>query len=218
MEIDIVIDVVCPWCFVGKRQLDQALHMRPDRAVEIRYRPFQLDPTTPKEGVDRKAHYKAKFGDSPDYKAARAHLEELGTSLNIAFDFKAPARIANTLDAHRLIRWSKSAEAVVPGAQNAVVEGLMQAYFERGDFLGDHGLLTRVAEAAGMDGDLVRDLLASDQDIEMIQRDIQSGHQMGIRGVPFFIFDGKAGVSGAQDAATLAEVMDKVDAGPLAQN
>lgn len=210
MEIDVVIDVVCPWCFVGKRQLDQAVAERSDVITEIRYRPFQLDPSTPLEGVDRKSHYKKKFGDSPQYKAAREHLQTLGEQLGIAFDFHREARIANTLDAHRLIRWAKSAEAEVPDAQELVVEGLMKAYFEEGQFLGDHSFLQNVAKSAGMDGALVGSLLASDQDRGMIQQDVHRAQQMGVSGVPFFIFDGKAGVSGAQDKDTLVQVIDRL--------
>lgn len=205
MELDVVIDVVCPWCYVGKRQLDKALAERPGVVKQVRYRPYQLSTETPPEGVDRAEHYARKFGDSPQYKAARQHLLDLGKSLGIAFDFESECRIANTLDAHRVIRWAMST-----GRQEAVAEGLMKAYFEDCAFLGDHALLADVATAAGMDGDLVRELLASDRDKDMIAAEVKQAHAMGIQGVPMFIFNQKAGVSGAQDASVLVQVIDKL--------
>ena len=205
MELDVVIDVVCPWCYVGKRQLDKALTERPGVVKQVRYRPYQLSAETPDEGVDRAEHYARKFGDSPQYKAAREHLLTLGKSLGIAFDFESECRIANTLDAHRVIRWAMST-----GMQAAVAEGLMKAYFEDCAFLGDHALLVDVATKAGLDGDLVKDLLASDKDKDLISGEVRQAHAMGIQGVPMFIFNGKAGVSGAQDASVLVQVIDKL--------
>ncbi len=205
MELDVVIDVVCPWCYVGKRQLDKALAERPDVVRQVRYRPYQLSAETPAEGVDRAEHYARKFGDSPQYKAAREHLLDLGKSLGIAFDFESECRIANTLDAHRVIRWAMST-----GLQEAVAEGLMKAYFEDCAFLGDPTLLADVAAAAGMDGDLVKELLASDRDKDLIAAEVKQAHAMGIQGVPMFIFNQKAGVSGAQDASVLVQVIDKL--------
>lgn len=207
MELDVVIDVVCPWCFVGKRQLDKALRQRPGLVTAVRWRPYQLSADTPQEGVDRAEHYARKFGDSPQFRAARQHLLAVGKELDINFDFESKCRIANTMDAHRLIRW-----ATAPGVQNDVVEGLMKAYFEESAFLGDHKLLTDIAREAGMDGDLVADLLASDRDRDQISAEVQQAHQMGIQGVPMFIFNGTSGISGAQDASVLVQVIDKIQA------
>jgi predicted DsbA family dithiol-disulfide isomerase len=134
-------------------------------------------------------------------------LLTVGKQLGIAFDFETDCRIANTLDAHRLIRW-----AMTPGLQNEVAEGLMKAYFEDCAFLGDHALLVEVARAAGMDGDLVKDLLASDKDKDLIAAEVNQAHAMGIQGVPMFIFNGKSGVSGAQDSSVLVQVIDKIQA------
>ncbi len=204
MEIDVVIDVVCPWCFVGKRQLDRALASRPGAVSAVRYRPYQLSPDTPVEGVDRNEYYARKFGDSPQFRAARQHLLELGADLGIAFDFESECRIANTLDAHRLLRWALGA-----GVQDAVAEGLMKAYFEESRFLGDHELLTAIAASAGMDGTLVKELLASERDKALVVREVTLSQEMGVRGVPMFIFDGKAALSGAQGADALAEAIDR---------
>lgn len=207
MELDVVIDVVCPWCFVGKRQLEKALAERPGVVKAIRWRPYQLSSETPKEGVDRAEHYARKFGNSPEYQQARQHLLTTGKNLGIAFDFESECRIANTLDAHRLIRW-----AMMPGVQNEVVEGLMRAYFEECRFLGDHELLCQIAADAGMDTVLVKELLASDKDKDLIAFEVEEARRMGIQGVPMFIFNGKAGVSGAQDASVLIQVIDKLQA------
>lgn len=207
MELDVVIDVVCPWCYVGKKQLDKALAERPGVVSVVRWRPFQLSSETPPEGVDRAEHYAKKFGDSPQFRAAREHLLSVGGELGIAFDFESECRIANTLDAHRLIRWAMS-----PNLQNEVAEGLMKAYFEDCAFLGDHALLVEIATAAGMDGTLVKELLASDKDKDLIAAEVNQAHQMGIQGVPMFIFNGKSGVSGAQEASVLVQVIDKVQA------
>lgn len=205
MELDVVIDVVCPWCFVGKRQLDRALEQRPGVIKTVRWRPYQLSPDAPDEGVDRNEYYARKFGDSPQYQASRAHLLSVGKELGIDFDFESDCRIANSLDAHRLIRWAMS-----PGLQGEVVEALMKAYFEDCAFLGDQSLLVDIAAQAGMDADLVRNLLAGDNDKDLIRAEVAQAHQVGIQGVPMFIFNGRTGVSGAQDASVLVQVIDKL--------
>ncbi len=210
MEIDVVIDVVCPWCYVGKRQLDKALSQKPDRP-QIRYRPYQLAPDMPQEGMDRRAYYRRKFGDNPQAKAARQNLLDLGDSLGIAFDFESDVQVANTLDAHRLMRWAMSA-----GCQEAVAEGLMRRYFEEARFLGDHALLVETAEEAGMDADLVRKLLADDTDKALVTQDVQTAYRIGVTGVPTFIVDNKAAISGAQDAETLLKFFGQVEAGTTA--
>ncbi len=206
MKLDIVIDVVCPWCYVGKKQLDKALAMRPLAISEKRWRPYQLAPETPAEGVDRRVYYKQKFGEgSPQLAAMREHLLKTGADLGVKFDFESDCRVANTLDAHRLIRWAFSA-----GVQDLVAEDLMQRYFEDCAFLGDLELLADVADRAGMDKALVADLLASDEDKKLVYNEIMQARQMGVQGVPMFIFNDKHGVSGAQEANVLVDVMDKL--------
>jgi predicted DsbA family dithiol-disulfide isomerase len=207
MELDVVIDVVCPWCFVGKRQLEKALAERPGVVKTIRWRPYQLSNETPQDGVDRAETYARKFGNSPQYQQARQHLLTTGKSLGINFDFESECLIANTMDAHRLIRW-----AMEPGVQNEVVEGMMRAYFEECRFLGDHALLCEIAADAGMDATLVKELLASDKDKDLIAAEVDQARNMGIQGVPMFIFNGKSGVSGAQESSVLVDVIDKLQA------
>ncbi len=210
MQIDVIIDVVCPWCYVGKKQLDRAVAERRDVVKEVRYRPFQLDATTPQGGVDRRTHYRKKFGDSPQLAVMRQHLNSLAQDLEITFDFESDCLIANTIDAHRLIRWAGSAEAFVPGTQDRVVDALMKAYFEECAFLGDHALLADIGAFAGMDHSLIAELLETDQDADLIRADIQKAKAMGVQGVPFYVFNGKAAVTGAQDSETLTAVIDRL--------
>jgi predicted DsbA family dithiol-disulfide isomerase len=165
MRIDIISDTVCPWCYVGKRKLERALELfleqNPKVPVEIEWRPFQLDPTTPKEGVDRREHIKRKFGEGPQIKAVGERIAQMGAEEGIAFAFDKIERSPNTLDSHRLIHWSGGA-----GCQDTVVTALFKAYFEEGRDIGDRQVLVDVAQKAGMDGDLVKELLERDADLE----------------------------------------------------
>lgn len=213
MEIDLVIDVVCPWCYVGVKEVEAASKLRPGAVTDIRYRPYQLAPHAPKEGVDRTAYYEKKFGaNSEQLKAMRSALHDLAEKLGIRFDFESECLIANTMDAHRLIRWAKSAEAKVPNAQRNVADALMRAYFTDCQFLGDHALLAELAAEAGMDRDLVTELLATDRDVALVSADIDRAQAIGVTGVPHIIFDGRAAVSGAQPSDVIAQVIDRLQA------
>ncbi len=205
MQIDIVSDTVCPWCFIGKRRLEKALAQRPDTAFELHWRPFRLDPAVPAEGVSRRAYMKAKFGDFPQSKAMGDALRQAGAEEGINFAFDSIEKRPNTTDSHRLIRWAASV-----GVQDDVVERLFHAYFEQGRDIGDANVLTEIAVEADMDSELVEQLLASDDDRELIERDDALAHKMGISGVPTFIFANKFMLSGAQDAEALVKVIDKV--------
>jgi predicted DsbA family dithiol-disulfide isomerase len=205
MQIDIVSDTVCPWCFIGKRRLERAFLLRPDMQFNIHWRAYRLDPSVPAEGVDRKAYMNAKFGNNPNRQAMTDALLTAGRNEDIAFNFDAIARTPNTLDSHRLIRWAGGA-----GLQNEVVERLFTAYFEDGRDIGNRDVLVEVASDVGMDSALVADLLDQGEDRDIIEREDALAHRMGISGVPTFIFENKYLVSGAQDAETLAQVMDKV--------
>jgi predicted DsbA family dithiol-disulfide isomerase len=204
MQIDIVSDTVCPWCFIGKRRIDRAMAMRPDVKFDLFWRPYRLDPTIPHEGVDRRAYLKAKFGDSPRSSAMGDAIRAEGAGEGIEFAFDKIAKSPNTLNSHRLVRWSLSA-----GVQDAVVERLFQAYFVDGRDIGDSAVLAAVAVEAGMDGDLVAALLAGDADLESVEREAGLANEMGITGVPTFIFDSKFMISGAREPELLVRVMDR---------
>ncbi|MGN6514990.1 MAG: DsbA family oxidoreductase [Rhizomicrobium sp.] len=205
MQIDIVSDTVCPWCFIGKRRLEKALALRPDIEFDVRWRAYQLDPTIPAEGVDRKQYMQAKFGDNPNRQAMQDALKQAGASEDIEFAFDRIARSPNTLDSHRLIRWAATA-----GVQNEIVERLFEAYFEQGRDIGNRDVLTEIAADAGMDSATVADLLEQGADRELIQNEVALAHRLGISGVPTFIFQNKYLVSGAHDPDALVRVIDTV--------
>jgi predicted DsbA family dithiol-disulfide isomerase len=204
MQIDIVSDTVCPWCFIGKRRLGRALALRPDVPVQVFWRPYRLDPTIPREGVDRKAYLKAKFGDTPRSAAMGDAIRSEGAGEGIDFAFDKIAKTPNTLDSHRLIRWAFGA-----GVQDALVERLFTAYFIEGRDIGDAGVLADVAGEAGMDAKLIADLLSQDADLAEVEREAGMANEMGITGVPTFIFDGKFAISGAREPEILVRIIDK---------
>jgi predicted DsbA family dithiol-disulfide isomerase len=195
---------VCPWCFIGKRRLARALAMRPDVPVEVFWRPYRLDPTVPREGVDRRAYLKAKFGDTPRSAAMGEAIRSEGAGEGIVFAFDKIAKTPNTLDSHRLIRWAAGA-----GVQDAVVERLFKAYFVEGRDIGDPPVLSDIAGKAGMNASLVSELLARDSDLAEVEREAGMANQMGISGVPTFIFDSKFMISGAREPEILARIIDK---------
>ena len=198
--IDVVSDVVCPWCYVGKRRLEAAL--RAAGEVEVRWRPFQLDATIPAQGLDRQAYMRAKFGDGPRLAEAHARLKTLGEEVGVAFDFAAIRRSPNTLDAHRLIRFAGEA-----GAADAVVERLFSDYFVHGRDIGDRAVLIEAARACGLDGDAVAARLASGEGSDEVRAEIETAQRDGVQGVPFFIFASKYAVSGAQSEEVLAQAI-----------
>jgi len=202
LVIDIVSDVVCPWCYVGKKHIEKALANMPDIDAVVRWHPFQLDPSIPAEGYDRKAYMAKKFGDGGQLKAAHERLEALGNSNGITFQFDAISRSPNTLDAHRLIRWADEA-----GVQDAVVSSLFQSYFEEGLDIGDRSVLAFIAGKAGMDSDLVTARLETDMDVESVRAEIAEAGRIGVSGVPFFILAQKLAVSGAQPSEVLMDAI-----------
>ncbi|HEX7726272.1 MAG TPA: DsbA family oxidoreductase, partial [Rhizomicrobium sp.] len=181
--------------------------LRPDMEFDIRWRAYRLDPSIPPEGVDRKQYMQAKFGNNPNRQAMQDALKQAGDSEGIAFAFDKIARSPNTLDSHRLIRWSASA-----GVQNEVVERLFEAYFEEGRDIGNADVLIEIASDAGMDSATVADLLEQGADREIIEKEDVMAHRLGITGVPTFIFQNKYLVSGAVDPEALLEIIDKVTA------
>lgn len=202
--IDVVSDVVCPWCFLGRKRLERALELNPDIDVTVNWRPFQLDATIPRHGKDRKRYLQEKFGSSERIFEIHQQLTELGTEAGIDFDFEAIEIAPNTLDAHRLIRWASQA---APNVQDAVVGILFSYYFEQGKDIGDHEVLLEAAGEAGMDVAIVASLLPTDADTVGVRQEIETASRIGVRGVPCFILDQKYAVMGAQSAETLADAI-----------
>lgn len=209
LSIDVVSDVVCPWCYLGQRRLDKAIADAPDVDVTVNWRPFQLDPTIPPQGMDRKAYMRAKFGDESRLADAHARLEAFGKDVGIDYDFSAIAVSPNTLDAHRIIRW---AGADGTETQNRLVRRLFKLYFEEGANIGDHGVLAQAAGDAGMDRAVVESLLAGDADREAVSTEAATASRMGITGVPCFLFEGKYAVMGAQEVSTLTDAIKQIAA------
>lgn len=207
ITIDVVSDVVCPWCFLGMKRLESALASLPEVKAEVRWRPFQLDPTIPPEGKERKAYMLAKFSDEARLQQVHANLVSLGAVEGIAFDFDAITVAPNTLDAHRLIRWAAASGNDV---QDRLARSLFSLYFEQGKDIGDHAVLVEAARTAGMDAAVVESLLATDADRDDVTNEIVTASRMGITGVPCFLIDGKYAVMGAQDSATLADAIRQV--------
>jgi predicted DsbA family dithiol-disulfide isomerase len=204
VRIDIVSDVVCPWCYLGKARLEAALDELPEVEADIHWRPYQLDPTIPRTGVDRKAYMEAKFGPGPGLAEAHSRLTAFGKELGLAFAFDTIKVSPNTMNAHRLIRWAAQAG---PGIQNKAVELLFKAYFEDGKDIGDAAVLTDIAKSAGMDEAVVTTLLPTDAEEAGVIGEIAQAKQLGISGVPCFIIDRKYAVSGAQTPDILADAI-----------
>jgi predicted DsbA family dithiol-disulfide isomerase len=202
MIIDIVSDAICPWCFIGKRRLERALLQAPQSDVRIGWRPYQLNPEMPREGMDRKVYLKAKFGDETGgdrYDAIVAAGREEG----IDFVFDRIKRTPNTILAHRLIRYSAR-----ENHQPRLVEALFRAYFTEGQDIGDADTLTAVAVAAGMDEAKTAAFLASSEEEDLIRQEDAFARQIGIQGVPCFIIDRQYAVSGAQPPEAFLEVFE----------
>ena len=204
VTIDIVSDVVCPWCYLGKARLEAALKALPDVSAEIHWRPYQLDPTIPRTGVDQKAYMEAKFGTGPRLAQAQAQLVALGREIGINYDFDAIKVSPNTMDAHRLIGWASQAG---PGIQNKVVDHLFKAYFENGEDIGNAKVLSKIASDCGMDVSIIDKLLPTDAEVVGVTGEIDHSHQIGVTGVPCFIIDQKYAVSGAQTPEILVDAI-----------
>jgi predicted DsbA family dithiol-disulfide isomerase len=207
ISLDIFADPICPWCLIGKARLDRALESRPNHPFQIRWRPFQLNPDMPPEGMPRGEYMALKFGNEAGilraYGPVVAAAEEAGISLNLG----AITRTPNTLNAHRLIHW-----AGLEGRQSLVMAVMMRAYFQQGQDIGDRDTLLAIATGAGMEADLTARLLDSNADSELIVQSDRDARARGITGVPFFVVAGQHGVQGAQPADLWQQVIDEVTA------
>jgi predicted DsbA family dithiol-disulfide isomerase len=206
IRIDIVSDAICPWCFIGKRRLERALAVETPDGVVAGWRPFQLNPDMPAEGMDRKEYLRLKFGEESGGERYK-HVIAAGLEEGIPFDFGAMRRTPNTIAAHRLIR-----RAEADGTQDATVEALFQAYFTRGADIGDLDTLADVAASVGADRDAVRAFLAGDEGDAEVRAEDAFARRVGIQGVPCFVIERKYAISGAQPPEAFAEVFARVRA------
>ena len=203
VNVDIVSDTICPWCFVGKRRFERALAERPDIGVDVHWRTFQLNPDMPAEGMDRTEYVTSKFGDGERARAVYENVRGAGGLEGIPFDFAAIPRTPNTIDSHRLIRWAGAA-----GVQDAVVERLFERYFTQGGDIGDREELVEVARYADMDADRVADLLERGEDVDLVRKEDEAARTMGVNAVPCFVFARKYVVFGAQEPDAFMELFD----------
>jgi predicted DsbA family dithiol-disulfide isomerase len=205
VRIDVVSDVVCPWCFIGKRRLEKALALRPGVAVEVHWRPYFLNDWIPREGMSREQYLTTKFGSPERYKGIAQRVTAAAAEEGLTYAADKMKRQPNTLECHRLIRW---AEGIGKAAE--MKQKLMDLYFTQGADLTDRDTLVKAAAEVGLDADTVRAALASDQDVAEVEQEAQSAKAAGIDGVPCFIFGGKFAVSGAQSPEYLADAIDRV--------
>ena len=205
LQIDVVSDVVCPWCFIGKRRLEKAIALKPEISATVRYRPYFLNPWVPRAGISRAEYLTTKFGSVDRYKANAGRIVMAAREDGLACNLDAITRQPNTLDCHRLIHWSGEG-----GDPARMKQRLMELYFAEGADLSDPKVLIQAAVDCGMDGDLVRRLLASDADVDRIEGEANSAKEAGIDGVPCFIFGGSVIVTGAQSPEYLANAIARV--------
>ncbi|MCV6597166.1 MAG: DsbA family oxidoreductase, partial [Mangrovicoccus sp.] len=211
VSLDIFSDPICPWCLIGKTKLDRALKTHFDSGgapvFAIRWHPFQLNPSMPREGMDRGAYLAQKFGGEEAAKQVYDGIKAAAEEAGVAMDLDGITRTPNTLDAHRLIHWAEIEER-----QGPVVDALFNAYFREGRDIGDRDTLADIADGAGLDAAMIHRLLASDADLDEIRTRDAAGREMGLTGVPSFIVAGQHAVPGAQPTELWAKVIDELTA------
>jgi predicted DsbA family dithiol-disulfide isomerase len=203
LQIEVYSDVICPWCYVGKRRLERALQqLDGGLKTEIHWRPFQLNPTMPQQGMDRRVYLETKFGSLRVFEEMEQHLLEAGKTEQIPFAFGKIVRTPNTFQAHRLI-WYAGQQ----GHQDAIVNELFKGYFEEGFDIGSASVLTELADRAGLKAAA---FLESDDGCAEVKAEEVVGHKLGIRAVPYFVLDNAYGISGAQPVEVFVAAIEKV--------
>jgi predicted DsbA family dithiol-disulfide isomerase len=206
IKVDVVSDVVCPWCYIGKRRLERAIQaVSNDVDVEVRHLPFELNANIPAEGLDQKEYLAAKFGGTDRFEQLTNHVASVARGEGLNFDFGKQEVMPNTINAHRLIQLATGS-----GNQDAVVEAFMKAYFEEGADLSKNENLIAIAAGAGLNKEEAEALLEGNSDVGSIRQMESMSQQRGISGVPFFIINDKYGISGAQPSETLAQIFREV--------
>ena len=197
--IEVVSDVVCPWCFIGKRRLEKTLALVGRKGAQVHWKAFELNPQAPKEGMDRQAYRARKFGNAAYARALEDRVIQAGAEDGIEFRFDRIERVPNTLDAHRLI-WLAGRE----GSQDAIVENLFRAYFIEGQDIGNAEILERIAGESGLDPAKVSELLNTDLGRHEVLNEEREAHANGVSGVPSFFIGGVPVMSGAQKPEIMA--------------
>lgn len=207
VDLFIFSDPICPWCYIGKARLFQALKQRPDHPFRIAWHPFMLNPEMPPGGMDRRAYLEAKFGGQAGAVQAYLPVQEAAEASGLTINFERMARTPNTLDAHRLIHW-----AGIEGRQTAVVSALFRAYFTEGRDIGDREVLANIAGVCEMDPDMVARLFESGADADDIRARDADARAKGVNAVPTFVVAGRHVVPGAQPVELWLRVIDEIAA------
>ena len=202
IKLDIMSDPICPWCYIGKTQLDRALAANPDHPFTIEWHPFQLNPSMPAEGMDRRAYLEGKFGSKAAAVEVYSNIERQAQALGLPINFAAIKRTPNTINAHRLIHW-----AGLEQKQQLLIDALFDAYFCNGIDIGDLGALRDIAIKAGLQPDVTTQLLNSDSDISMIKERDSHSRKMGVNAVPTFIVANQHAVPGSQTPEVWASII-----------
>jgi predicted DsbA family dithiol-disulfide isomerase len=205
VRVDVISDCVCPWCYVGKRRLDDAIGRVADRLeVQVVWHPFQLDPRIPPEGLEWKAYARERFGSLERLREIHQRLVAVGEEVEIPFAFERVERAVNTHAAHRLL-----AIALEEGKQHEVVERIFAAHFVEGRDIGSLETLAAIAEEAGLDREGVLRALREGRKADEVNRELDAARQIGVQGVPFFIVGGRLAVQGAQPDEVLVEALER---------
>lgn len=207
LRIDVVSDVVCPWCYIGKRRIENALALVPDVPVELRFRPFFLNPWVPRQGISRDEYLTAKFGSVEAYRNIASRVVEAAGEEGLSYRPDLVKRQPNTIDCHRLIHWAEA-----QGRAAEMKQRLMELYFRDGGDLTEIDVLVQAAADVGLDADDVRRRLGTDEDVALVSSQAQEAADKGISGVPTYVFAQKYAVSGAQDPKLLARAIRQVSA------
>ncbi len=207
VKLDIISDPICPWCYIGKTNLDNALLQFPDHPFIIEWHPFQLNPDMPSGGMDRREYLETKFGGKEGAVKAYAPVVEHAERVGALINFDAMKVTPNTIDAHRLIHW-----AGIEQRQSFVVDLLFKAYFVEGRDIGSHEVLADIADTAEMDAAMVTRLLATDEDTQMLRDRDAHSRKMGVNSVPTFIVASQHAVPGAQPTETWVQIITDIQA------
>jgi len=205
IRIDVISDVVCPWCFIGKRRLEKAIALHPEIPVEVHYHPFFLNEWIPAEGISRNDYLTTKFGSPERYKDIAQRVSAAAAQDGLVYAIDKVNRQPNTTDSHRLIHW-----AAQDGKAAAMKQRLMELYFSEGADLSDKAVLVKAAADIGLDADAIAGKLDSNEDLALVSQQVDAAKSAGVQGVPFFIFDNAYAVSGAQPPEQLAAIIQRV--------
>ncbi len=204
MQIEIFSDVVCPWCYIGKRRLDAVLATEAGAGVQVTWRPFQLYPQLPEEGVDRQVFLEARFGAGADAGRLFQRVRQEAAAAGLDLDFSAIRVAPNTFRAHRLLSWAEFS-----GRQHELAEVLFSYYFRQGRDVGDPAELARAAADAGLDAGAAADMLAGEDEVDKVRSELALGQAAGVTGVPFFVLGGRFAIPGAQPPEVMSQLISR---------